>query len=378
MRIALFGGSFDPIHSEHIGIIEAARAQLALDRVIVIPSRLAPHKAEGAHASGEDRLKMCRIACRSLPYVEVSDFELQSGGTSYTYLTCRHFREQYPDAELFFLVGADMLENFFVWRNPEEIVRLVRIAACGREERLPAQLHTRFAERFGVDFEEVSFTGKAVSSTALRVALAFLGEVEADTLNYIDGEVLKYIEQKGLYRFPEAAALALEKAERRAHSFRVALLACARARSLGVSEEKALIAAMLHDCGKYVPLSSPLLAGFTPPVGVPEPVLHQYTGAFLAENVFHVSDEEILDAIRFHTSGRADMTALEKLIFLADMLEWGRNFKGVEELRAYFFRDIDVCLYAALGAQLAYLNESGKPVYSLTQQAFDFLNQDKE
>ena len=113
-----------------------------------------------------------------------------------------------------------------------------------------------------------------------------------------------------------------------------------------------------------------MLKGFVPPEGVPSPVLHQYTGAYLAEHTFGISDEEVLDAIRFHTSGRENMTALGKLVFLADMLEEGRSYEGVEELRRFFYEDLDVCLYAALKRQTEYLAESGKPVYPLTQSAF--------
>ena len=149
-------------------------------------------------------------------------------------------------------------------------------------------------------------------------------------------------------------------------------MACKRSKSLGIPLEKALIAAMLHDCGKYVSLSSPLLAGFRCPPGVPEPVLHQYTGAYLAEHSFGVSDAEILDAIRYHTSGREGMGRLEKLVFLSDMLEDGRNYDGVEALRALFWRDLDACLKTAFCEQLAFLRASGRPVYPLTERAAEW------
>ncbi len=373
MKVALFGGSFDPVHLEHVRIAAAARKALGLDKVIVMPAGLAPHK-NGAVVSAEERIAACKIAFRGCDWAEVSDFEARSAGKSYSYLTCRALREKYPDAERYFLVGADMLENFFSWKNPEEIVRLTELAACGREEQLSPALKERFFARFGREVREIAYTGGAVSSTQIRVGLAFRGYTKTD-LSGMDGEVLSYLEERGLYRRGEAEALLLEKETRRAHSYRVALMACGAAKRAGVSEEKALLAAMLHDCGKYAPLSSPLLEGFRPPRDVPPPVLHQYTGAYLAEHAFGVEDGEVLAAIACHTSGREGMTALDALIYLSDLLEPSRDFEGVEDLRALFRADLFRCLRAALERETEYLKRSGKPIYPLTERACEWAKQ---
>lgn len=368
MKMAIFGGSFDPVHSEHVRYVQAAKAVLGLDKVFIVPSRIAPHKAFGAAASGEDRHAMCELAFRSLPYAEVSDCELRAEGTSYSYLTCRRFKALYPEAELYFLVGADMLEDFFTWKRPEEILANATLVACGREGGDPAALHGRFTARFRRDFIAVPFRGEAVSSHVLRVDLAFRKPTPD-----LDGAVRRYIEENRLYRHPAIApALSLEKPARREHSYRVARMAVARARSVGVAEGKALLAAALHDCAKYVPLSSPLLEDFTPPENVPQPVLHQFAGAYLARHAFGIEEEDVLDAIRYHTSGKAEMGQLAKLIFLADMLEEARAFEGVDRLRALFWEDLDACFYEALKEQVVYLREAGKPVYPLTQEAYEY------
>ncbi len=369
MRIGIFGGSFDPVHREHVAFVEAAQKALKLDKVIIVPSFVAPHKRDGAKVSGKNRLEMCKIAFQA-PYMEVSDYELCAEGTSFTYLTCRYFAEKYPDTSLFFLVGADMLENFFEWKHPEDILSHVTLAACGRGQEGVAGLRARFHTRFGCDFWEVSFTGEAVSSTDIRVALAFRGVITPTELSQIDGGVLSYIQSTGLYEYPECArALALEKEPRIWHSYRVARLACRRARSLDIPEKQVLVASMLHDCAKYVPLDSPHLKGFVAPENVPPPVMHQYAGAYLAEHEFSVDDEDILSAIRYHTSGRENMSTLGKLIYLADLLEEDRAFEGVEELRRLFWQDVDACFFMALEQQIYYLRSTGKPVYPLTEQA---------
>ena len=369
MKIALFGGSFDPVHIEHTRYAQAAKDALHLDKLIVLPAGIAPHKAWGAFASGEDRLAMCRLAFSDFPWAEVSDFEVLEQGKSYSYLTCRHFADLYPNDELFFLVGEDMLEDFFTWKNPDDILAHVRLAACGRANKLPASLHERFQARFHTDFLTVPFTGEAVSSRLLRVDLAFGKRPKA-----LDERVFDYACEHRLYAHPAIApALALEKEPRREHSYRVACMAVERASSAGISEEKALLAAALHDCGKYIPLDSPLLEDFTPPENVPPPVMHQYTGAYLARHCFGIEDEEILDAIRYHTSGKENMTPLGMLVYLSDLLEEGRSFEGIDELRALFRVDLEACLYRSLEDQLRYLNGTKKPVYPLTEQAYRWI-----
>lgn len=370
MKVAIFGGSFDPVHSEHVRLVRAAIEELGLNKVLVMPAYRAPHKS-GSRASGKDRLEMLRLAFSGIPEAEISDFELNADRISYSYLTCQWFKERYPEAERYFLMGADMLADFFAWYRPEEILNCVTLVACGRGKQLSGEMEKRFFERFHKTFLTLSFVGEQVSSTRLYVSLNFRTKTEVCCLEALDPAVLSYISERGLYYYPEQiGALDLEKEERRAHSYRVALMACMRCRSVGVPEEKALLAAMLHDCGKYVDH----IEGFLPPENVPSAVLHQYRGAYLAEHRFGVSDPEILEAIRCHTSGRENMTTLDKLLYLSDLLEEGRTFQGVETLRALFWKDLDECLLQSLREQLKYLKGTEKPVFPLTEQAYRWIS----
>ncbi|MDE6058496.1 MAG: nicotinate (nicotinamide) nucleotide adenylyltransferase [Clostridia bacterium] len=373
MKIALFGGSFDPVHQEHVQLVLAAQKTLGFDRVIVLPAYISPFKRQGASASGKDRFEMCKIAFKELPFVTVSDFELAAGDVSYSYLTCRHFREIYPEDELYFLLGADSLQAFSKWKKPEEILRCVTLCAVGRGSLETEQACAEIEKLFNAHIVRLPYTGEDVSSTRIRVELLFGKKPKA-----IDENVFVYIRKEGLYTHPSVLpALALEKESRREHSFRVALLSAACAPRFGISQEQAILASALHDCGKYVPLDSPLLKGFTPPSGVPAPVLHQFTGAFLAEREFGITDEEVLDAICYHTSGRANMTKLGELVFLADMLEEDRDFDGVERLRKVLQIELDECFLLSLEEQINYLKASGKEVYPLTMQAFEWAKRRK-
>jgi predicted HD superfamily hydrolase involved in NAD metabolism len=151
-------------------------------------------------------------------------------------------------------------------------------------------------------------------------------------------------------------------------------MAASRAPSLGIDEKRAITAALFHDCAKNLPISSPLLDGFFIDEPVPAPVLHQFTGAYLAKTAFGITDEEILDAIRYHTSGRVGMTTLEKLIYLADGLEAGRKYDGIEELRRLFWQKegLDKCLATSLERSLKRVEEKGEVPYRLTKEAYEY------
>lgn len=133
MKIAIFGGTFDPVHSEHINIVKAAKEKLQADKVIVVPAFIPPHKQGKLLASATDRLNMAKLAFAGISGCEVSPYELNAGGTSYTCRTVAHFKQKYPDAQLYWLVGADMLKDFYTWKEPDVILSMAELVACGRE-----------------------------------------------------------------------------------------------------------------------------------------------------------------------------------------------------------------------------------------------------
>lgn len=375
MRIAVFGGSFDPPHIEHIRLAEAAVKELRLDMLFVMPAHTPPHKPWKQLAKDEARLEMCRLAFSQVNNVQISDYEMTQGGTSYTYLTCRHFKEQYPEAEIFWLVGTDMLRDFPTWKNPDEILSCVTLAVCGRNETPGwiAQEQEIFKKRFHKEFAWLQYNATAVSSTKIRVLAGAGMRLTPLTTEKVE----EYIQEKGLYEIKRAKdALALEKQTRVQHSLRVAELAASRANRLKLPECKAVEAALFHDCAKNLAADSPCLQGFEMPSAwgeVPAAVAHQFQGAYVAQGL-GVTDEDVLNAVRYHTSARPNMSELEKLIFLADMLEEERAYDGVDELRRLFWKgdSLDECLEEALFQTLEFLKTKGGAVYALTQEAYNF------
>jgi len=373
MKIAIYGGAFNPVHNEHVNIVKAAMHSLCLDKLIVVPSAISPHKRTTMTASPRARLKMCCFAFSEIAGVEVSDYEIKKGGISYSYLTCRHFKKLYKDDELYFIVGADMLSNFHMWKEPLDILKNVTLAVCARENAAELQCFIKqFSSKFKHSVVNFGYVGKDVSSTKVRVYAALGEEIK----HLVPEKVAKFIKKDDVYSLKELWGVKkLLTFDRWEHTVRVAVYAAENCRGVGLYEIDAITAAALHDCAKYMSENAAELEGFTFPKGYPQPVLHQFSGAYVAEHTFGVKDELILNAIRYHTTGRENMGKLEKLIFLSDLLEYGRDFDGVDKLRKKMSCGLDACLKASLEHQLEYLKSTGAPVCKLTQRAYDYLNE---
>ena len=199
MRIGIFGGTFDPPHAGHKKYADEVRSKLSLDRLIVIPTAVPPHKMREDASSAQDRLNMLRLLFSDDSGVQVSDMEITRGGKSYTYETVTLLREQYPDDELIFILGSDMLLSFHLWRNPDIILEKVRICAVTRsdgldEEKLAAYTNEYFPDkkdRFIIcDFDPIE-----LSSTEIRRRVKS-GEPIA---GLVAPQVADYIKEKELY-----------------------------------------------------------------------------------------------------------------------------------------------------------------------------------
>ena len=134
-RVGIYGGSFNPPHVGHSLAAREMTDRLGLDRLLIVPAAVPPHKALPDGSPGAaDRLELCRLAFAGIPKAEVCDLELRREGPSYTIDTLRALRQSLPDDELFLMMGTDMLLSFDLWREPEEIARLATLAVVRREE----------------------------------------------------------------------------------------------------------------------------------------------------------------------------------------------------------------------------------------------------
>lgn len=331
MKIGVFGGTFNPPHNGHVRLAKAAADELKLDKLLVIPSCIPPHKIAAKLADGQERLEMCRLAFGCDPRFEVSPMELERGSRSYTVETLRELKALYPDSELYFIVGSDMLESFDKWYLWQEILSLSVLCAASREEGYSPDLSRfgKLAERIKI----ITLDPLEVSSTQIRNSA---GEVSPELL---DPKVAAYIREHGLYddglnRYRELLRGKLNP-RRLFHSECVSECAGVLAERYGASVEKARLAGLLHDVMKNAPANEQLalMPDITPLELLNSKVWHQISGeAFLRQNGI-VTDEEILGAVRWHTTGKAGMTLLEKIIYVADFISADRDYKDVEVVR---------------------------------------------
>jgi nicotinate-nucleotide adenylyltransferase len=185
-KIALFGGTFDPVHEGHLEIATKAVKQLGLDRVIFIPCRRSPHKTDLPGASDSDRLRMLALATATLPWAVAEDYELQKPPPSFTWETVRHFKEELPPkTRLFLLIGFDQWENLPRWNNVEALTADLEFIVVGRSQNPQSR------EGYQAHFIEGSHPA---SASEIREILA-LGKAP----RWLSAPVLDYISEKDLY-----------------------------------------------------------------------------------------------------------------------------------------------------------------------------------
>ena len=371
MRIVIFGGSFNPPHKGHLNAAIEAAKKLKADKFLIIPDFLPPHKEMGPGAPApEQRLELCRKNFAKVPGATVSDMEIRRGGKSYTSDTLRELKTEYPDAEFTLLVGADMLHTLDTWHEADYILRAAQICAFPRKKgQLPSMRKDAAAlrDRFGAEIRLLEeLKPLAASSTEIRRALRFRGGTGALT-----DAVYGYIVKNRLYgvrvnfRWLRKKGYAMLKPRRVAHVQGCEEEAIRLAKRWGADADRAAEAAILHDCTKKDLLPEQLLLcekyGIIPDEveRVNGKLLHAKTGAAVAEQEFGMPPE-VVEAIRWHTTGKADMTLLEKVMYMADYIEPNRDFEGVEPLRKLAYEDLDRAMLLGFEMSLAEIAGRGE------------------
>lgn len=195
-RIAIMGGTFDPVHTGHLVIAEEARTRFHLDEVVFVPAAVPPHKVREDISPAEDRYAMVLLATASNPHFSVSRVELDRPGPSYTADTIREFRARCgPEAELFFLTGADAILEILTWHDPEALIRECRLIAAARPGYDLGQLPRRLPERFLAAIDTLVVPGIDISSSEIRRRVR-----EGAPITYLTPEpVERYLRKRRLY-----------------------------------------------------------------------------------------------------------------------------------------------------------------------------------
>lgn len=199
MKTGIYGGTFNPIHKGHLHIVEAFRKGLGLDRVLLIPTRVPPHKAAPDLASAGERFAMCRLAAQGKPWLELSDIEMRREGKSYTAETLEELSALYPQDQFYLLMGEDMFLTLGRWYRPETIFSLTSVCTTPRSPDGLDALRQKALEYTG-QFQARCFLEHIpylpISSTQVRQAVA-RGE---DVSGLVPQAVAAYMKERGLYR----------------------------------------------------------------------------------------------------------------------------------------------------------------------------------
>ena len=382
MKIAIYGGTFNPPHRGHVESLQAVYEQAKPDRVLVIPASIPPHKELAAGSpDAEERLELTRLAFKELPYAEVTDMELTRTGKSYTSDTVAELLRKYPDAELMLAMGTDMFLSFETWHEYRYLIDNVTMLVFARREGEDEKIfkYGEYLEsKYGAKINYIMHDPLPISSSEIRRLLpSRLGR------ELLPGVVFARIVKNGDYAakpdFPwlREQSYAYLSPKRIPHVQGCELEAVRLAKRWGESEEDAAEAGILHDITKKLVLSEQLI--LSEKYGIINDtyetanvkLLHAKTGAALARDLFNISDR-VYSAIRWHTTGKPDMTLLEKIIYMADYIEPNRDFPGVDKLRKLAYEDLDAAMVLGLKMSLEDIRSYGAEPYEVTVSAYEW------
>ncbi len=388
MRIAVFGGSFNPPHSGHVEAARTVVKELHAGRLIIVPTAKPPHKEqEEGSPSAATRLELTRLAFDGIENTEVSDIEISRGGVSYTVDTLEELKKLYPNDELVLLVGTDMLRSFESWKDFKRIFELSALAAFPREHDEITEvrrLKELYSEKYGANVYEIGLVPTEVTSTELR---AMLKNREGNKLlpEAVYREIIKkrYYSAKPNFKWLRDNSYIYLDEKRIPHVQGCEQEAARLAERWGADKGLAAEAGILHDITKK--LNGPEQLILCEEYGIITDVdekknsklLHSKTGAAFARDKFGINDE-VYSAILWHTTGRADMTLLEKIIYIADYIEPTRDFEGVDELRSLAYEDLDSAVLKGLQMSLEELEHKNSLPHTNSIKALSWFREHRK
>ena len=358
MKIGIFGGTFNPPHIGHERAVKTADHQLGLDLIVIVPTGIPPHKPLPPETpTAEMRYQMAQMAFRDVRRTVISDIEIFKTEPCYTIDTIMSFMHHYPGAELFLLLGTDVYLTLDTWKDCESLLRSATPAVFSRDSAALDRIYeysTCIQARYGVRTEPIVNEFIEVSSSHLRQMLP-----RREGVRYINDTIYSYIIKNRLYGVKPNWGWLRKRAYSMLLPSRIPHVAGCEEEALrlaarwDVDLDDAREAAILHDITKKLGVDDNLKIMENHGVAAgrlgfaEEKLLHAKTGAILAQSEFGVSDE-VMNAILWHTTGRAEMSMLEKIIYLADYIEPNRDFEGVGQLRALAFECLDAAVRTGL------------------------------
>ena len=401
MRIGLYGGSFDPIHNGHLSIVRGALRSGAVDLVMVIPTARNPFKRGKVLSAAPYRYYMVKETIEAEindPRVLVSNAEFFTEGISYTVNTLHYLTEKNKirdiltnngieeekaseDHTYFWLCGSDILPMFDKWYKANEIISMVSLLVASRpgdgididDEKI--RLNKSFGHevpllKFDIDGVEASSsdikrTGddKEIPETARDFIKEHALYNFKDVWEAVDDETANKFLDFAIELYP------ILRRKRLLHTLNTGLLSAHLALIHGADVNKALIAGELHDCAKELPEDEQrrLAQARCGDLFTDFKLLHSPAGATMAKERFGIEDEEILNAITYHTTGRGDMPTLDRIVYLADKIEPSRTYADLSEMRKVAEYDLTEAVKLCLGAVIDKFRKQDRSNHPLTE-----------
>lgn len=400
-KIGIMGGTFNPIHNAHIMMAQAAYEQYELDEVWFMPSKNPPHKEKQNIASDEHRKRMVQHAIDNIPHFSFSDIELKREGITYTCETLQEIYAKNSDIEIYFILGGDSLASFGKWYKPKTIMKYCKILAAPRGDLSDEDMKSlckKQGKEFHGDFLPITMNHIQISSEQIRErikngksAYAFCPE---SVVRYIQIHEL-YGSKKWNYKCKNvdkdllACLSATLRPKRYIHTLGVANTAANLAFChMDESDVKrAELAGMLHDCAKYY--TGEEMISLCKEYGIKlsetemenTALIHSKLGSYLVKYRYGVKDDEICSAISYHTTGKPDMTTMEKIIYIADYIEPMRKMDckphALEEIRKECFRNLDSGLFMILENTVFYLQNSDMKIDEMSLETYEYYKNRK-
>lgn len=385
MDILFFGGAFDPVHRGHENILKAALNYKNFDKIIVMPTGTPGHKGR-CRLPFALRKKMAEIAFDKIcDGIEVSGYEGEKLGKSYSYITVDRLKEKYPEANVYFLIGGDSALALDKWKKREYLQKNVVFLIAQREQNEEEELNSALKriQKYSPNSRIIKTQVMPISSTELREKLTENLPAE----DYIDRDVLKYIQENHLYSrdyYERNIGIAkrliplLLREKRAAHTRNVADLARKFAEKYGENPDKAYLAGLLHDIQKEadrdIVVARSVRSDDEERIRSKNyPVLHGFAAADFAKYEMGIEDPDLLMSLKSHTCGRPGMSTLEKIIYLADMLSRERDFPEKDYLLNLAWQDLDVAMDRALADSIKWLKDRGDGLDNDSVEAYNYF-----
>jgi nicotinate-nucleotide adenylyltransferase len=391
VRLAVLGGSFNPVHAGHLFLAESVLSGLAYDRIILVPARESPFKPDARMVSPEDRLDMLAASIPGDPRITIDDCEIRREGVSYTVDTLKDIIGRYkPEGKPGLVLGDDLAADFLKWRKSAEILEMADII---------------IARRISSGAASLSYPHRSLKNDIINISSGTVRERIKNKENWrylVSAGARFIIEDRCLYGFTPPAGTTREESPDREtiarveeevrirvgparflHSRNTALLAWDLCRRFGLDPSLGYLAGITHDICK--PLQEAELFALVRSDGEQisalerkkPSLLHARAAAVLLQERFGIHNRDILDAVRFHTVAGADMGPLAKVVYIADKIEISRDYVNPVLRELSRTAGLDPLFEAVLDDTVAYLRSRKLDVSEGTLRLFEAVHKKK-